>query len=302
MASRARNAADDITALDASVIDFGADKDVTLTHVHDTGLSLSAGANLTELEVISTDSASGIGPTLVLNRDSSSPINGDNLGGIRFYGENNADESTQYARIYANITDVADGSEDGKFFIQVMRAGALDSAIIIDDDEVWLNGTKGVTIDEGNLTFSTAAKGVHLGVTTPTASNLLDDYEEGTWTATFIGATTAPSTAVTATGVYTKIGNFVNASVYFANKNTTGISGAIQVTGMPFANSGYVTVGTYLSQYMHSTGGAGSTAYLAAGGTTVQMFYGINNSSWAAATARVSTAGYFVLNMGYSTT
>ena len=93
----------------------------------------------------------------------------------------------------------------------------------------------------------------------------------------------------------------MNASVYFGNKNTTGIQGAIQVTGMPFVNSGYITVGTYLSRYMHSTGDAASTAYLAAGGGTVQMIYGRNNASWAATTARVSTAGYFVLNMGYST-
>ena len=163
-------------------------------------------------------------------------------------------------------------------------------------------GATDVEVSAGNLLFGTAAKGVYLGVTSATAANLLDDYEEGTFTATFIGATTAPSTAVTATGVYTKIGNFVNASVYFGNKNTTGISGDIQVTGMPFVNSGHITVGTYLSQYMHSTGDAASTAYLAAGGTTVQMRYGINNSSWASATARVTTGGNFVLNMGYSTT
>ena len=31
-------------------------------------------------------------------------------------------------------------------------------------------------LDE-NITFSTASKGVHLGVTSATASNLIDDYE-----------------------------------------------------------------------------------------------------------------------------
>jgi hypothetical protein len=286
---------------DTAAVNFGVDSDVTLTHVHDSGLSLSAGANFTTLELISTEDSSAGGPFLFLNKDSASAANNDYIGEIRFDANNNAPERVTYARMFTRINDVADGSEDGGFYIQVMRAGALDSAIIIDDDEVWLGGTKGVTIDGGNLTFSTAAKGVHLGVTSATASNLLDDYEEGTFTATFIGSTTAPSTAVTATGVYTKIGNFVNASVYFANKNTTGISGYIQVTGMPFVNSGHVTVGTYLSSYLHSTGDAASTAYLAAGGGTAQMLYGRDNASWSAATARVSTGGYFVLNMGYST-
>ena len=37
----------------------------------------------------------------------------------------------------------------------------------------------GLDIAGGNLTFTTADKGVHLGVTSATAANLMDDYEEG---------------------------------------------------------------------------------------------------------------------------
>ena len=36
----------------------------------------------------------------------------------------------------------------------------------------------GATLTD-NITFSASGKGIHLGVTTATASNLLDDYEEG---------------------------------------------------------------------------------------------------------------------------
>jgi hypothetical protein len=44
------------------------------------------------------------------------------------------------------------------------------------------NGTQaGLTLSD-NILFDTASKGIYLGVTTATASNLLDDYEEGTWT------------------------------------------------------------------------------------------------------------------------
>ena len=42
-------------------------------------------------------------------------------------------------------------------------------------------GTGLGTIND-NIVFGTASKGIYLGVTTATASNLLDDYEEGTWT------------------------------------------------------------------------------------------------------------------------
>ena len=41
-----------------------------------------------------------------------------------------------------------------------------------------------VNIKEGDLIFGTAGKGVVLGATSNTAANTLDDYEEGTWTAT----------------------------------------------------------------------------------------------------------------------
>ena len=71
-------------------------------------------------------------------------------------------------------------------------------------------------------------------------ANTLDDYEEGTFTATLTGDTTAPSTPVTTTGYYTKIGNTVIVSVYFNNVNTTGASGTARITGFPFANSGNV--------------------------------------------------------------
>jgi hypothetical protein len=59
----------------------------------------------------------------------------------------------------------------------------------------------GLTLSD-NILFDTASKGIYLGVTTATASNLLDDYEEGTWTPIINSGT---YTLITAK--YTKIGN-----------------------------------------------------------------------------------------------
>ena len=50
------------------------------------------------------------------------------------------------------------------------------------------------TLDD-NITFSTAGKGVHLGVTSATSSNLLDDYEEGSWTPVVADASSGGNTA-----------------------------------------------------------------------------------------------------------
>jgi hypothetical protein len=38
----------------------------------------------------------------------------------------------------------------------------------------------GLTLSD-NILFNAASKGIYLGVTSATAANLLDDYEEGTW-------------------------------------------------------------------------------------------------------------------------
>jgi len=89
----------------------------------------------------------------------------------------------------------------------------------------------------GNLLLTTAAKGIYLGVTSATAANLLDDYEEGTWTATLEGAGANPSSAVTVSSIYVKIGDLVFVTGAFAGVNTTGASGEMKVTGLPFTSA-----------------------------------------------------------------
>jgi hypothetical protein len=66
----------------------------------------------------------------------------------------------------------------------------------------------GLTLSD-NILFDTASKGIYLGVTTATAANLLDDYEEGTWTPAITGATGVTNLE----GSYTKVGNIVTAWV-----------------------------------------------------------------------------------------
>ena len=80
-----------------------------------------------------------------------------------------------------------------------------------------------------NLTLS---GGVYLGGTG--AANLLDDYEEGTFTPTLGGNYTG--TYADQYGHYTKIGNVVTFRV-FLGIGTTGGSGYVYVAGLPFASS-----------------------------------------------------------------
>jgi archaellum component FlaC len=99
--------------------------------------------------------------------------------------------------------------------------------------------SNGLTLTAGNLAVA-SGYGIDFSATSDSAgmtSELLDDYEEGTWTPEVIGSTGTPS-GVTYNhqgGSYTKIGNtvWIRMGVNIANVGTGG-SGTLQVTGLPF--------------------------------------------------------------------
>lgn len=98
------------------------------------------------------------------------------------------------------------------------------------------------TIVNGNLVIGTAGNGIDFSATSHPAgmtSELLDDYEEGAFTAILTSAT-PPSTLIDRTGYYTKIGDTVTVYCSFRNVNNTGAVGAISVTGLPFASNASV--------------------------------------------------------------
>ena len=98
----------------------------------------------------------------------------------------------------------------------------------------------GLDIAGGNLTFTTADKGVHLGVTSATAANLMTDYEEGTWTPT-LGVTSGNNVSVNSSyssyGYYTKIGRKVHAHCYIIVTSLGSASGSALLAGLPFTNT-----------------------------------------------------------------
>ena len=81
------------------------------------------------------------------------------------------------ARIYPSRADVwsSDGASDSDLNFQVSQDGTVATRMTV-------SGTGDVSVTDGNLLFQGAGHGVYLGVTSATAANLLDDYEEGTWT------------------------------------------------------------------------------------------------------------------------
>jgi hypothetical protein len=83
-----------------------------------------------------------------------------------------------------------------------------------------------------------AGKGIDFSANTASAgmtSELLDWYEEGTWTAgvSFGGASVGVALS-NSVGYYTRIGNIVTVSCYLSLANKGSSTGAAQITGLPF--------------------------------------------------------------------
>jgi len=94
--------------------------------------------------------------------------------------------------------------------------------------------TTAVTIHSGGVAEIPA--GVRIGGTA--AANTLDDYEEGTWTPVYDGATSASGVTYTSrSGSYTKIGNTVTVSCNMVLSNKGTVVGVSRISGLPFAGN-----------------------------------------------------------------
>ena len=127
--------------------------------------------------------------------------------------------------------------------------GSTDDITVKNDADTTVvnvaTGATDVEISAGNLLFGTGSKGVYLGVTSATAANLLNDYEEGTWTPGITFETGGATGVVYAhqVGLYTKIGKMVHCSFRLETSNNGSGSNNVTITGLPFtvhnSNSAY---------------------------------------------------------------
>ena len=104
------------------------------------------------------------------------------------------------------------------------------------------NVKKLVLNSSGNLEMNSGS-GIDFSATAGTGtSELLDDYEEGTWTPTITGSTSGSVAGITINrAAYTKIGNQVTVYFYISavNLDTASLVGNVEIGGLPFnsANS-----------------------------------------------------------------
>jgi hypothetical protein len=225
--------------------------------------------NFANVTMTSTDAGAAAAPLLELYRDSASPAASDTLGEIEFNGEDSAGNKQAYGLIHASILSPTSTTEQGQLHFETATAGALTEKMIIGTNNLVINEIGAIfnvriegdadanlfytdaTNDKvgigtaspaekldvvgkiklsDNIVIGTSGKGIDFSATAGTGtSELLADYEEGTWTPGFSGWTLDPTAAA---GQYTKIGRAVVITMYGLGGTTTTGS----ITGLPFTS------------------------------------------------------------------
>ena len=111
-------------------------------------------------------------------------------------------------------------------------------------------GSGNVTITNGNLVIGTSGKGIDFSATGDSTgdldtSELLDDYEEGTWTPVLYSAPGGASMN-NDTGYYVKVGKLCTIWLQSISLNGNNSSGStIHVSGIPFSHaSDHISIGS----------------------------------------------------------
>ena len=179
----------------------------------------------------STGGGTGDGPALLLNG---------------YYANN----EWAMAKIAADNVGYGFG---GALEFWVHPANSTQTASVIKAADIIGDGTgANLTITDGNVKIGTAGHGIDFSATSngPSMnSELLDDYEEGTWTPVANGFTSAGTYHAN----YTKIGRTVHITLWI--QTAAGSSGSpFYISGLPFTVRG----GSNCYQYMCGRLGSGS--------------------------------------------
>jgi len=247
---------------------IGTDNPITTVHIQST---TTAG----DLEIDRIGNNAN-GPELILRHVSSSPANNDYIGQITFSGRDDADNNTTVARIDGVMSNVVNGSESGEIIFNTRHNGVFS-------EKARFNSTGNLAFASGNgVDFSATADG---SGTVGTNGEILDDYEEGTWTPTYQGSVSNPTVTYSSRGgTYVKIGKLVTISCYMNINAKSGGGGNLLVGGLPFTLNN--AAGSGGSPSMNNVNLPDGTANIATEGrqNTTQFYAGLSsrdNATWA---------------------
>ena len=157
---------------------------------------------------------------------------GTDIGKIQFYNA----ASEFLAQISVNNTTGAAG-DTSYMELWVESAGTAKKVITLESNQ-------NATLAAGNLVIGTSGKGIDFSATPGTGtSELLADYEEGTWTPT-LSVYAGAFGSYTSSGTYTKVGRLVTLDFTFTIVLAGTAVGVIVMSGQPFSSTAGSTAGS----------------------------------------------------------
>jgi hypothetical protein len=213
-------------------------------------------------------------------------------------------DGTTVGSIGSKVGDLTIGTDDTGF-----RFYDAGNAVLPYNPSTQASPANTIDLGDNGSSFKDLYLGGNLYIGGTGSANALDDYEEGTFTPTFTGASTAGSiTYVVQDGRYVKIGKQVTLWIRFQYSAFSGSAGTIRVGGFPYASES----GTHahgLSSNWLSFGNpipSGWPIFYISGGTShANALISKDNTSWAdwASSDFHLTSGtkYFNLNIFYKT-
>jgi len=197
----------------------------------------------------------------------------DDISQVIFY---EADASTTIGKIDARNS-----------LFNIGAVANVPVGIVVNNSQMATFGANHLTIGDGNLIIGTGGHGIDFAATgdiSGTGSELLDDYETGTFqpSVTFGGASSGVQYVSNRRfGIYTKIGNVVTYFVHVELTNKGSSTGGANITGMPFTatnangNQNYVPGSSFISSMASLSS---NLMIRSLSGTTNLDIYQINSS------------------------
>jgi len=189
------------------------------------GTTSGTGANLDVYESASNDA------TIRIGNVQNAAVTAIGKQGATSYGATTAGDSFLYSDGFLSIM-----ADNASGVIKFSAGGNTERARI--------DSSGNLTISNGNLIVGTAGKGIDFSITSSGSgtmtSELLADYEEGTFTPAVTYSGTNTPTYGSQLGRYTKIGRIVQIQI-FLSWNESGSTGNLTVTGLPFTSVNAVT-------------------------------------------------------------
>ena len=132
----------------------------------------------------------------------------------------------------------------GTEVLPIVQSGATVKVAVSDLTSGRAISATQLTLTAGNLIVP-SGNGIDFSATPGAGtSELLSDYEEGTWTPSVASTSGSITTITGATGQYVKVGRLVQLTGYFVIANNGTGAGLLNLTGLPFARNSIFYVGS----------------------------------------------------------